>query len=97
MSEFLLKRENINNCNISLHIRKEDTNDFCIILIYIDDINIVGTHEELDEASSCLKTEIEMKNMGKIKNSLGLQIEHLSEGIFIHQSTNLKKVFERYG
>lgn len=36
---------------------------FCIISVYVDDINIIGKLKELEEASSCLKTEFEMKNL----------------------------------
>ena len=35
-----------------------------------------------------------MKDLGKTKYCLDLQIEHLPKGIFVHQSTYLKKVLE---
>ena len=79
-----------------MRVNKEVVNGFCIILVYVDDINIIGTRKEIEEASSCLKTEFEMKDLGKTKYCLSLQIEHLLEGIFVHQSTYLKKVFERF-
>ena len=65
-------------------------------MVYVDDINIIGTRKEVEEASSCIKTEFEMKDLSKTKYCLGLQIEHLTEGIFVHQSTYLKKVLERF-
>ena len=37
-----------------------------------------------------------MKDLGKTKFCLGLQIEHLTNGIFIHQSTYTKKVLKRF-
>ena len=37
-----------------------------------------------------------MKNLGRTKFCLGLQIEHLPRGFFIHQSTYTKKVLERF-
>ena len=75
---------------------KKLLNGFCVISIYVDDINIIGIRKEIEEASSCLKTEFEIKDLSKTKYCLGLQIEHLPEGIFIHQLTYLKKVFERF-
>ena len=33
-----------------------------------------------------------MKDLGKIKYCLGLQIEHCSDGVLIHQSTYTEKV-----
>ena len=96
LSEFLLKRKYINNdAYLSVFIKKL-LNDFCIISVYVDNINIIGTRKEIEEASSCLKTKFEMKDLGKNKYCLGLQIEHLPEGIFVHQSTYLKKVLERF-
>jgi hypothetical protein len=37
-----------------------------------------------------------MKDLGRTKFCLGLQIEHLPRGIFVHQSTYTKKVLERF-
>jgi len=37
-----------------------------------------------------------MKDLGKTKYYLGLQIEHLEGGIFVHQSTYVKKILERF-
>ena len=88
--------EYINNDAYLCVFIKKSLNGLCIISVYVDDINIIGTRKEIEEASSCLKTEFEMKDLGKIKHCLNLQIEYLPEGIFIHQSTNLKRVLERF-
>ena len=37
-----------------------------------------------------------MKDLGRTKFCLDLQIEHLPRGIFVHQSTYTKKVLERF-
>ena len=37
-----------------------------------------------------------MKDLGKTKYCLGLQIEHCSDGVLIHQSTYTKKVLKRF-
>jgi len=39
-----------------------------------------------NEASKHLKMEFELKDLGKTKLCLGLHLEHLSTGIFVHQS-----------
>ena len=36
-------------------------NEFVIISVYVDDINIIETPEELDKTINCLKKEFEMK------------------------------------
>ena len=94
LSEFLLKKEYINNDAYPCVFIKKLLNDFYIISVYVDDINIIGTRKKIEEASSCLKTEFEMKDLGKTKYCLVLQIEYLPEGIFVHRSTYLKKVLE---
>ena len=37
-----------------------------------------------------------MKNLGKTKFCLGLQIEHLPNGILVHQSTYIEKVLKHF-
>ena len=37
-----------------------------------------------------------MKDLGKIKYYLSLQIEHYSDGVLIHQSTYIEKVLKRF-
>jgi hypothetical protein len=70
--------------------------DFCIVSVYVDDLNIIGYAEDIEEANACLKTEFEMKDLGETKFCLGLQIEHLLKGIFVHKSTYCKKVLEGF-
>jgi hypothetical protein len=40
---------------------------FCIISVYVDDLNIIGTTQDIEEASLYLKSEFEMKDLGKTK------------------------------
>ncbi|XP_070020831.1 uncharacterized mitochondrial protein AtMg00810-like [Nicotiana sylvestris] len=70
--------------------------EFVILVVYVDDINLVGTLEELQKAIEYLKKEFEMKDLGKTKLCLGLQIEYLANGIFIHQSAYTERVLKRF-
>jgi hypothetical protein len=45
-------------------IRKSNT-AFCIISVYVDDLNIIGHTKDIDEAHNHLKKEFEMKDLGK--------------------------------
>ena len=38
---------------------------FTIIAIYVDDLNLIGTFEELTKTANYLKKEFEMKDLGK--------------------------------
>ena len=72
LSEFLLKKNYINNDAYPCVFINKLLNGFCIILVYTDDINIIGTRKEIEEASLCLKTKFEMKDLGKTKYCLSL-------------------------
>jgi hypothetical protein len=73
---------------------EESSGDFCIISIYVDDLNIIGHANDIDEAHNHFKKYFEMKDLGKTKFCLGLQIEHLQICILVHQYAYVKKVFE---
>ena len=62
----------------------------------MDDLNLIGTLEWLLETANYLKKEFEMKDLGKTRYCLGLQIEYFSNGIFVHQSTYTEKVLKRF-
>ena len=96
LSNFLLQRGYTNNDDCPCVFIKKSTNGFCIISIYVDDLSIIGTTRDIEEASAYLKTEFEMKDLGKTKFCLGLQLEHLPEGVFVHQSTYTKRVLEKF-
>ena len=96
LSEFLLKKGYVNDPDSPCVFIRKSQKGFCIISVYVDDLNIIGCAEDIEEACAYLKTEFEMKDLGKTKFCLGLQIEHLPEGIFLHQSTYCKKVLERF-
>jgi hypothetical protein len=55
-----------------------------IIAIYVDDLNLIGTPQGFTEAKDCLKKQFEMKDLGKTKFCLGLQIEHLEDRVLLH-------------
>ena len=96
LSDYLIK-EGYQNDNICPCVFiKSSTNGFVVIAVYVDDLNLVGTPDEIARAASYLRKEFEMKDLGKTKFCLGIQIEHLSTGIFIHQSTYTEKMLKRF-
>ena len=76
-------------------IKKSETR-FAIIAIYVDDLNLVETPEELTKTAEYLKKEFEMKDLGKTKFCISLQIEHFPNGVLVHQSTYIKKILKRF-
>ena len=75
---------------------KKSNDGFCIISVYADDLNIIRTTRDIKEAMTYLKMEFEMKDLGNTKFCLGLQLEHLPEGVFVHQSTYNKGVLKKF-
>ena len=96
LSEFLIKLGFTNNeiCPC-IFIRARDTG-FVIIAVYVDDLNLIGSPKEITDMSVSLTKEFEMKDLGQTKFYLGLQIEHLEDGILLHQSIYTQKVLRQF-
>ncbi|CAM8982133.1 unnamed protein product [Rhodiola kirilowii] len=96
LSEYLFQKGYVNDPLCPCVFIKKTTSGCVIIAVYVDDLNIIGTSKEILEVISYLKKEFEMKDLGKTKYCLGLQIEHLQNGIFVHQSNYTKKIIKRF-
>lgn len=66
--------------------------DVVIVTIYVDDVNIFGTSNLTSQTIKKLQATFEMKDLGEPKYFLGLQFDHLPNGIFISQTTYTKKI-----
>ncbi|GJW66263.1 retrovirus-related pol polyprotein from transposon TNT 1-94 [Tanacetum coccineum] len=96
LSEYLLKEGYKNDSICPCIFIKRFGSEYVIIAMYVDDMNIIGKPEELPKAIECLKGEFVMKYLGKTKFCLGLQIEHLKDGILVHQESYIKKLLKRF-
>ena len=67
-----------------------------IIAVYVDDLNLIRSPEEIINISINLTKEIKIKDLGKTKFCLSLQIEHLEDEILLHQSTYTQKVLKKF-
>ena len=72
LSEYLLKEGYMNNLICPCIFIKKSEIEFAIIAVYVDDLNLVGTLEELTRTTNYLKNEFEMKDHGKTKFCLSL-------------------------
>ena len=96
LSEFLSLKGYTKNDDCPCVFIKKSTSGFCIISVYVDDLNIIGNETYINEARHHLKTEFEMKDLGKTKFCLGLQLEHLPSGIFVYQAAYVQKILEKF-
>ncbi|KAJ9552295.1 hypothetical protein OSB04_016340 [Centaurea solstitialis] len=96
LSDYLISKGYTNNLICPCVFIKKTTSEYVIIAVYVDDLNIIGTHKEINEVIMLLKGEFKMKDLGKTKYCLGLQIEHMHNGILVHQSNYVEKVLKRF-
>ena len=96
LSEYLTSQGYVNNELCPCVFIKKSHSGFAIVAVYVDDMNLIGTPEELARTASHLKSEFEMKDLGKTRYCLGLEIEHCSDGILVHQSNYTQKVLRRF-
>ena len=96
LKEFLLQKGFSNNDDCPCVFIKKSLSGFCIISMYVDDLNIIGSTRDIDEARNHLKTEFEMKDLGKTKFCLGFQLEHLPSGILVHQFAYIQKILQKF-
>ena len=96
LSDYLTSKGYTNNLICPCVFIKKTTSGYVIIAVYVDDLNIIGTQKEIHEAIILLKKEFEMKDLGKTKYCLGLQIEHMSNGILVHQTNYTEKLLKSF-
>lgn len=96
LSEYLTKERYINNplCQC-IFIDKYD-NGFAIVAIYIDNMNLVGTLDKINETAKYLKCEFEVKDMGRTSLCYGLEFEHMDDDILVHQSSYIERILKRF-
>ena len=64
LSEYLLKKGYVNNLICPCIFIKKSEARFAIITVYVGDLNLVGTLEELTKTTNYFKKEFEMKDLG---------------------------------
>ncbi|TPX54244.1 DNA-directed DNA polymerase [Chytriomyces confervae] len=68
----------------------------CLFLaIYIDDICFFGHQCMIDAAFNDIKSAFKVHDLGPITYTIGIQVEHMPSGIFIHQSNPITHIFQR--
>lgn len=79
-------------CFYSLNVEGK----FCFVLIYVDDLILAGRHEELlHQCERTLSSKFKIKNLGEIRNYLGLRIDRNLDGNFmVNQTSYIMKVVD---
>ena len=67
----------------TLFIKHFDSGRVTTLLVYVDDIIMIRNDPKEKEALwQCLAKEFEIKDLGKLKYFLGIEVAHSKEGIF---------------
>ena len=64
--------------------RKKNKSYFVIVVVFVYNFNMIRTLEELSKVDKFLKIEFEVKDIGRTKVCLGLQIQHLEDNNFCY-------------
>ncbi|XP_021991589.1 uncharacterized mitochondrial protein AtMg00810-like [Helianthus annuus] len=76
---------------------KEVDRHLLIVQIYVDDIIFGSTNDALfKDFERVMKLKFKMSSMGEMKFFLGLQVDQLPGGIFIHQTNYVHDVLEKF-
>ena len=67
LNEYLMQKQYSNSDDCPCVFIKRSSPRFCIISVYVDDINIIGNTQNIDEARYHLKKVFEMKDLGRTK------------------------------
>ena len=78
---------------------KEDEKGVCIIIIYIDDMMIIGKEEAIDAAIKVLQGHFQVKDPTSLEDYLGVQIVQSDNGkkAWLGQPTIIKSLEKQFG
>ncbi|KAI3816802.1 hypothetical protein L1987_16507 [Smallanthus sonchifolius] len=97
IGEFLeLNGFRITNSDTSLFVKQVE-NRSVVVLVYVDDLIITGDHEEeIDQLKANLCVRFKMKDIGRLKHFLGLEVKYLDDQIILHQTKYASEVLFRF-
>ncbi|GJT76631.1 ribonuclease H-like domain-containing protein [Tanacetum coccineum] len=77
----------------------KNTNDiFVVLLVYVDDIVITGNDSvEISKVKEFLSSKLQIKDLGKLKYFLGIEILEESNGVFISQRKYCLELLQEFG
>ena len=93
------QRYNKTSSDHCVFVQKFSDNDFIILLLYVDDMLIVGKNtSKIDELKKELCKSFSMKELGHAKQILGMRITRLRDKrkIYLSQKKYIERVLERF-
>lgn len=79
-----------------MFVYRNHSQNLLFIIVYVNNLNIIEASEDLSNVIKYLKKEFKIKDLEKTKCYLRLQITHLTNEIFVHQSTYTNLFLKRF-
>eukprot|EP00833_Pecoramyces_ruminatium_P000880 jgi/Orpsp1_1/1174912/evm.model.c7180000051932.1 len=80
-----------------VYIKKDDNNKIlCLLAIYVDDIIIAGTNEEIIKTKSLIKENFEATDVGEVDFIIGIKFVKCKDGYLIHQRKYLNDILNKF-
>src|SRR4051812_31327313 len=81
-----------------LYLKRNSSNRFCIIGVYVDDLPIIGHPELVLELKNALKQRFEMSDLGKLKNCIGIGVHRdpIAGQVFLEQESYIEEILSTY-
>ena len=86
----------MNEANPNLYY-KRDKDDMVILILYVDDLLIIGDDHLIDQCKKDLTREFEMKDLGLLHYFLGLKVWQNSDNIILNQGKYTSDILKRFG
>nr|GEW05470.1 putative ribonuclease H-like domain-containing protein [Tanacetum cinerariifolium] len=76
---------------------KNNNRDIILVQVYVDDIIFGSTKKAwCDEFETLMKGEFQMIDMGELTFFLGLQVQQIPDGVFIHQDKYVHELLNKF-
>lgn len=83
------------NC---LYFKRFSDGNWCILLIYVDDILITATSEEISkEVERQISSIFEIRSLGEVNHYLGMEVKRENDIYTINQNQFIKKIIKEFG
>jgi len=97
LSNFLIKNDFKRGQVDTTLFRRTLEKDILVVQIYVDDIIFGSTNASLcKEFSKLMQDEFEMSMMGELKFFLGIQVNQLKDGVYVHQTKYTKELLKKF-
>jgi len=68
----------------------------CILSVYVDDILIAGTNQEINKEKESIKRRFNIKDIGDVEFVIGIKFDKTPNGYILHQTRYLNDILNRY-